>query len=287
MKRHSAPSMAATLSLLVLLFCSRPLNGQATNVFPSSGNVGIGTTSPSVKLHIVGGAQSITGAGANLNISPDANSSAGMVLQSQNTQIWGESALYLLGGTNGSYLQSGAGLGIVDFRNLAWGQGASILGVAVESHSAGTAASELRFATTVSGATAATQRMVISSVGNVGIGTTSPQYKLAVNGSIGAKDIIVTITGWPDYVFRPGYRLRPLSEVSAYIQKHQHLPDIPTEAEVKEKGVSLGEMQAKLLAKIEELTLHMIQQHKENNELRERIAQLETRSASSSVPAGR
>ena len=76
-------------------------------------------------------------------------------------------------------------------------------------------------------------------------------------------------------MFLPGYRLRPLSEVSAYIQANHHLPDIPTEAEVKEKGVSLGDMQAKLLAKVEELTLHMIQQDKENHELREHVTQQE------------
>jgi hypothetical protein len=111
--------------------------------------------------------------------------------------------------------------------------------------------------------------------GNVGIGTTSPQYLLSVNGAIGAKDVIVTNTGWSDYVFRPDYRLQPLSEVSAYIQQNHHLPDIPTEAEVKEKGVSVGDMQAKLLAKVEELTLHLIQQEKENRDLRERMARLE------------
>src|SRR6266508_965375 len=112
----------------------------------------------------------------------------------------------------------------------------------------------------------------MQSTSNVGIRTTNPgNYKLAVNGNIDAQDIIVTNTSWSDYVLRPGYRLRPLSEVSQYIRTNGHLPDIPTEAEVKEKGVSLGDMQAKLLAKVEELTLHMIQQDKENRDVRENL----------------
>ncbi len=112
-------------------------------------------------------------------------------------------------------------------------------------------------------------------VGNVGIGTTAPQYKLAVNGTIGTKEVVVTNTGWADYVFKSGYRLRKLDEVGAYIRQHGRLPGIPSAKEVQEKGVGLGEMQVKLLAKIEELTLHMIEMEQQNRELRERIGRLE------------
>jgi hypothetical protein len=74
----------------------------------------------------------------------------------------------------------------------------------------------------------------------------------------------------------------PLSEVSSYIEEHHHLPGIPSESEVEKKGVSLGDMQVKLLAKIEELTLHMIQAEekterleKQNRELQERVSRFE------------
>jgi len=98
--------------------------------------------------------------------------------------------------------------------------------------------------------------------GNVGIGTTNPTYKLSVNGTVRAKEVIVD-TGWSDYVFAEGYRLAPLSEVETHIKEHKHLPGIPSAAKVEQEGVSLGEMQALLLAKIEELTLHQIAQEKE------------------------
>jgi hypothetical protein len=126
------------------------------------------------------------------------------------------------------------------------------------------------------------EKVRIDTTGNVGIGTTAPQYKLSVNGTIGAQEVIVTNTGWSDYVFKPDYRLRPLSEVAGFIRENHHLPDTPTEAEVQEKGIGLGEMQTKLLAKVEELTLHMIQADARNNrleqqnqELQQRIAKLE------------
>lgn len=109
----------------------------------------------------------------------------------------------------------------------------------------------------------------ISTSGNVGIGTSTPTHKLAVNGSIRAKEIIVD-TGWADYVFADDYDLAPLSEVEAHIEEKGHLPDIPSASHVAANGVSVGEMQSLLLAKIEELTLHTIRQEKRIRFLEER-----------------
>ncbi len=109
--------------------------------------------------------------------------------------------------------------------------------------------------------------------GNVGIGTANPgNYKLAVEGIIGAREVKVTTSAWADFVFHPTYKLRTLFEVEQFIKINKHLPEIPTEAEVKENGISIGEMNAKLLQKIEELTLYMIEQQKQINEMKEQNA---------------
>lgn len=117
--------------------------------------------------------------------------------------------------------------------------------------------------------------MVIATTGNVGIGTTNPTHKLAVKGTIRAQEIIVDNTNWADYVFEDSYRLAPLREVEQHIKEKKHLPGIPSTAEVAANGVSMGDMQAKLLSKVEELTLHLIRLEKENNELRQRVQRLE------------
>jgi len=117
---------------------------------------------------------------------------------------------------------------------------------------------------------------------NVGIGTITPAYKLAVNGTIRAKEVIVD-TDWSDFVFADNYRLAPLSEVESSIKADRHLPGIPSAQDVAEHGVSMGEMQAKLLAKIEELTLHAIAQGKalaaQNQEFSARLQRLEQENA--------
>jgi hypothetical protein len=107
------------------------------------------------------------------------------------------------------------------------------------------------------------ERLRVNPSGNVGIGNVDPgSNKLAVNGTIKAKEIIVETTGWADYVFAEDYTLTSLTEVEAHIKEHKHLPGIPSAAQVAEQGVSIGDMQARLLAKIEELTLHQIEQQK-------------------------
>lgn len=107
----------------------------------------------------------------------------------------------------------------------------------------------------------------------VGIGTQSPQYSLDVNGFIRAKEIIVENTG-ADFVFANDYQLRPLSEVKAFIQENKHLPEIQSAQEMQENGVSVSELQTKLLQKIEELTLYLIEQEQTIQELRQEVEQL-------------
>lgn len=99
--------------------------------------------------------------------------------------------------------------------------------------------------------------------GNVGIGTiTTGNHKLAVEGSIGAREIKVEASGWSDFVFERNYNLPTLLDVENHIKEKGHLKDIPSAKEVEKNGFFLGEMDAKLLQKIEELTLYTIEQEK-------------------------
>jgi hypothetical protein len=118
--------------------------------------------------------------------------------------------------------------------------------------------------------------------GNVGIGTNNPDAKLAVNGNIHTKEVKVDLASWPDYVFEDTYKLPTLKSIEAHIKEEGHLPNIPKASFVKVNGIYLGQMNAKLLEKIEELTLYTIQQENhikvlENSEqtLKERVGKLE------------
>jgi hypothetical protein len=92
---------------------------------------------------------------------------------------------------------------------------------------------------------------------------------LAVAGNVIAEGVKVELEGnWPDFVFTKDHKLLSLSEVESYIKEHGHLPNIPSAEEVKKEGINLGKMDAHLLQKIEELTLHTIQQQKEIDSLK-------------------
>ncbi|MDX2359307.1 MAG: hypothetical protein QNK23_00780 [Crocinitomicaceae bacterium] len=98
--------------------------------------------------------------------------------------------------------------------------------------------------------------------------------KLESNGLLHARRIKVDADVWPDYVFGDNYELRPLREVEEYIEQEGHLPNFPSAEEVVEEGMDLGDMNVRLMEKVEELTLYMIQQQKEIELLKEEINKL-------------
>ncbi len=104
--------------------------------------------------------------------------------------------------------------------------------------------------------------------------TTTNLFKVNASGYVYARKAIVTLTNpYPDYVFEKDYNLMPLNDVAAYIKTNHHLPNIKSEQEVKQsEGIDVGEMQLKLLEKVEELTLYVIQQQKQIDELKAKLA---------------
>jgi len=205
-------------------------------IIKASGEVGIGTISPREKIDIRG------------NISFGSNGDQKIL------RVGGEIAgddLVILNG-QGSYNQR---IKLID-------------GNTTNQHG-------FAFETTIDGGSNWNRDFVIKG-GNVGIGTSNPQSLLAVNGVITSKEVQVTIEGWSDFVFNKDYELKDLAEVESFIEENNHLPDIPSEKEVLENGIQVGEMNARLLQKIEELTLYMIEQNKKTDKLVEEVQGLKS-----------
>jgi len=118
--------------------------------------------------------------------------------------------------------------------------------------------------------------IVISANARVGIGTKTPQNLLDVYGTIHAKEFKASLDGWSDYVFDKDYKLLSLNDVENYINTNKKLPDIPSAKEITTDGVKLGEMNALLLKKVEELTLYVIEQNKKIQSLDKKIEKLES-----------
>ncbi|WP_299124132.1 hypothetical protein [uncultured Tenacibaculum sp.] len=200
------------------------------------GNVGIGKTTPTEKLHIEG----------NLLIDAfEKGNESGIFFREGFSQSNKYNLSILAYNHNGS---SADGLSINGFDGISFSTGAGTRN----------------------------ERMRIKQNGNVGIGTIETgKHRLAVEGSIGAREIKVEATGWSDFVFENEYELPTLKEVEKHIKEKGHLKDIPSEAEVLKNGFYLGEMDSKLLQKIEELTLYTIQQEKQLKEQAKNIKRLE------------
>jgi hypothetical protein len=151
-------------------------------------------------------------------------------------------------------------------------------GVAIEWSSGQRNANDTNYTISRSWSNGSADLFVISPSGHVGIGTLAPgNYRLAVEGTIGARKVQVKLESWADYVFEPDYKLPTLAEVEAFIKQHKHLPEMPSAKQVEESGIDVGANQTLLLKKIEELTLYMIELKKENDLLQERVNKLEQR----------
>jgi hypothetical protein len=122
------------------------------------------------------------------------------------------------------------------------------------------------------------ENWLVANNGNVGIGTTNPNQKLTVNGTIYGKEVKVDLNvPGPDYVFEPTYNLPSLTEIETYIKANKHLPEVPSAKEMEANGINLSEMNMLLLKKVEELTLYLIEMKKENTVMRSELDELKRR----------
>lgn len=130
-----------------------------------------------------------------------------------------------------------------------------------------------KFTTTAPNETSASTKLFIGNNGNIGIGTETPDAKLAVNGDVHAKEVRIDLTGWPDYVFDEAYVLPTIEEVERHISEKGHLINIPSATEVETDGLHVSDMIKKQQEKIEELTLYIIELNKQLQEVKAAVNQ--------------
>lgn len=225
----------------LLLNVSATLNVAAQNTFPTSGDAGIGTLSPEGSLDIITSdylpARSIVG-----HSYDNTNKSSLQIINSDAPQIGPGSVP----------------LGVTYHP----GNNSDIFSIWRKSHNNSYSNKKL---------------FSVSGDGKVRIGEQAAtgayaNYKLSVDGDIITRRLVVQIANWADFVFAPDYELLPLHKVEEFVTANKHLPGVPTEKEVLEQGIEVGEMNKILLQKVEELTLYVIELEKKYKELEQKVA---------------
>jgi hypothetical protein len=264
----------------------------------NTANVGIGTTVPTTKLTIktpintagwmhVGGADSIIVSEGIGGISAALGTTTNHAFR-LNTNGVGRLHIYPAGEVVvGSNTTGSFGKFTVETTNNSFGiSHRSVEGNILATNIGGTSAGIGTFSNTNMRifCNSASRIFIAAATGNVGIGTDNPTYKLSVLGNIRSTEVVVE-TGWADYVFDKEYKLNTLDEVEKFIAINKHLPNIPSAKEITDNGLSLGDTQKRMMEKIEELTLYLIEANKKMNEAVSEINLLKTKVAVLEAPA--
>ncbi|RZK25859.1 MAG: hypothetical protein EOO43_04420 [Flavobacterium sp.] len=283
---------------MILIILISALNVVAqTNVFPADGNVGIGITSPSSKLDVLGDIRARNGL---------------KILNYQNVMLadfFYDSTIdqmYLYGYKSNSifsiYTAGSRQFDITSAGNVGIGTSDPVSKLDVRGEINGINSLKIRDhgnylkaefsydsvidqmylyghkpSSMFSIYTGGVRRFDITAAGNVGIGIFNPAEKLAVNGNIRAHEIKLETANWPDYVFAEGFKLGTLEALETYIKGNKRLPDMPSASSIESAGLSVGEMVKLQQKKIEELTLHLIEQNRQIQQLKSKISSRKVR----------